>query len=561
VLHAGGDVAAAVAAPWCASLKLAVHPATLPPSGLRPAALAALAALRHPRVAALQACVRAGCTLLTFDAVVDDVADAEAAGGGGDGGDGDGDARAATALRAMLAADGAAGAFLRGQATVHLALGSGGAASAAVGVLLPPPPGGSRPPRRLPPLQPLALLSTAAGELRLAPGGAGGAEAPQALPRLVCRLHGRYVPLQARGHVACVPATGAEGVALLDLAPAESGDGDGDVDARPCPASPRPVLLTRDAAIAAEVAAAAAALPADAAAARGALEAAVLALGHALRPGCATPLLARAAIEALHRGWAAAARRLVPGRAGRLTGAEESGGSGVGHSPPSAPSRAASAAQAPPGDDGAYDDVAAPYGVTLLHAAAASGSAELAALVLRCGGPERRFGAAATPGPDGATPLHLACSADGAAVAELLTAAAGGDDDTDLASADDAAEAVLAWFTAHDDAGRTPSRMAAAAGASAALAALDATLQRRMRAGSRLARALAAALLAETLHAAAREAPVARARRAADVARGSLALPLGEAAADELERAARDARAVAAALLSLTANGIEECEE
>jgi hypothetical protein len=141
------------------------------------------------------------------------------------------------------------------------------------------------------------------------------------------------------------------------------------------------------------------------------------------------------------------------------------------------------------------------------------------------------------------------CSADGAAVAELLTCA--GDEDTDSASADDAAAAVVAWFTALDDAGRTPSRMAAAPGASAALAALDVTLRQRLRAGSRLACTLAAALLAEVPHAAAREAPVARARRAADVARGSVAAPqLGLAAAAELERATRDARAVAAALIA-----------
>ena len=513
--------------------------------------------------------MRSGCTLLTFDAVVDCVPDHgnddDAAAD-----DDDGDARAASALRAMLADAGAAGAFLRSQASVHLAVGGrrGGCASAAFGQLLPPRPGRPRPPRRLPPLAPLALLSTAAGELRLAPGsdGAAAASGTQALPPLLCRLHGQYLPLEVRGHVACVPATDAEGVALVESAPLENGDdGDAASAARPRPAAPRPVLLTRDAAIAAEVAAAAAALPADAAAARAALEAAVVALGHALRPECATPLLACAAIEALHRGWAAAARRLVPSLAERVEGVAESGGGstmspGAGrHS--SSSSQAASAPPAPY-DDVADDDddVAAPHGVTLLHAAAASGRAELATLVLRCGGPERRFGAAATPGPRGATPLHLACRADGAAVAELLTAAAEADDDADddASSADDATTAVLAWFTANDDAGRTPSRMAAAPDARAALAALDEALRLRLRAGSRLARALAAALLAEAPHAAAREAPAARARRAADLARGSPTPQLlGQAAAAELERATRDARAVAAALLTMTADGIE----
>ena len=513
--------------------------------------------------------MRSGCTLLTFDAVVDCVPDHgnddDAAAD-----DDDGDARAASALRAMLADAGAAGAFLRSQASVHLAVGGrrGGCASAAFGQLLPPRAGRPRPPRRLPPLAPLALLSTAAGELRLAPGsdGAAAASGTQALPPLLCRLHGQYLLLEVRGHVACVPATDAEGVALVESAPLENGDdGDAASAARPRPAAPRPVLLTRDAAIAAEVAAAAAALPADAAAARAALEAAVVALGHALRPECATPLLARAAIEALHRGWAAAARRLVPCLAERLEGVAESGGGSA--STPGAGGRSSSSSQgasAPPSapyDEGGDDDVAAPHGVTLLHAAAASGNAELAALVLRYG-PERRFGAAATPGPGGATPLHLACRADSAAVAELLTAAAGGGDDDDSdATVDDAASAVLAWFTAHDDAGSTPSRMAAAPGASTALADLDVALRQRLRAGSRLARALAAALLAEAPHDAAREAAEARARRAADVAQGVLGQQIGQEAAAELERATRDARAVAAALLSMTANGIEEREE
>ena len=539
----------------------AARPTHFPPAGLRPASLAALAALGHPHALALQACVRPGCTLLTFDAVLaddsggagDDEHDLGAAAGTESGNDGD--ARAAAALRAMLAESGAAGAFLRSQATVHLSLGGhkGGSASAAFGQLLPSRAGPQQPPPpRLPPLTPMALLSTGPGALRLAQSfghdadeplvAAAAVQAPPGSPpRLACRLHGQYVELQAAplpGHVAGVPATDAEGVALFDVAPPPDAVGAGVVGARP--AAPRPVLLTRDAAIAAEVNGTEAALPtapaAAASAARASLEAAVIALGHAMRPGCPLQLLARAAAAALHHGWGVASERLVPDLAARLAEAEAGGA------------------------HGSSDDVAAPRGVTLLHAACASGRPDLAALVVRCGGAAGRLGAPWRPGPGAATPLHVAVRApprpggDGAAVAARLTcvdAAAG------PAAIEAAARALVAWFSAHDVAGRTPSHMASAPGAPLGLALLDAALRPRLRDGAVLARALAAAMLQEE-PAAAHLPPAAVARRAADVARGVAVPPPGEAAAATLAHVSADARAVAAALLGATADGIEE---
>lgn len=587
--HGGLDAAAAFALPWCAALKVstpwpicacspalsvcpprrhcayafsvlhpqlpAARPTHLPPAGLRPAALAALAALRHPHAPlALQACVRPGCTLLTFDAVLADdgggAADDEHNMGTGSGGDGD--SRAAAALRAMLAESGAAGAFLRSQSTVHLSLGGGrgGSASAAFGQLLPRRTGPQPPPPpRLPPLTPMALLSTGPGALRLAQSighadeplvAAAAVQAPPGSPpRLACRLHGQYVELQAAplpGHVAGVPATDAEGVALFDVAPPPDTAGGAGVGARP--AAPRPVLLTRDAAIAAEVNGTEASLPtapaAAALAARASLEAAVIALGHAMRPGCPLQLLARAAAAALHHGWGVASERLVPELAARLAEAEAGGA------------------------HGSSDDVAAPRGVTLLHAACASGRPDLAALVVRCGGAAGRLGAPWRSGPGAATPLHVAARAlprpggDGAVVAARLTSA---DAAATPAAVEAAARALVAWFSAHDVAGRTPSHLASAPGAPLGLALLDAALRPRLRDGALLARALAAAMLAEE-PAAAHLPPAALARRTAAVAQGT-ALP-GQAAAATLAHVSADARAVAAALLCATADGIEE---
>jgi hypothetical protein len=89
-----------------------------------------------------------------------------------------------------------------------------------------------------------------------------------------------------------------EGAALLHRS-----DAAGSLDAGPL----RVLLLTCDAAIAAEMQASCASVAGTTAA----LEADVYALGLALRPGCPPAAAARAAAAALVRGWRAAARRVL----------------------------------------------------------------------------------------------------------------------------------------------------------------------------------------------------------------------------------------------------------
>jgi hypothetical protein len=544
----------------CAALKLPHARPLDVPYGLRGAVTAAL----FPRGAApplsLEACVQPGCMLLTFDAVLDD---GESGGGGseeGAAGAGAGDeseapaaardvdARAGSALRAMLSHQGAAGAFLRTQPAVQLSM-RGGSAAAAYGVVedasprplhAPPRP---PPPPRLPPLTPIALLCGAPALLRFthppaaAPpllGAAGGPErasAAAASAELQCRLHGQYVTLRplppappttrarasaaAQPPAASLPALHVEGVALFGTQPDAAGAGADDARGASA-AAPRPVLLCADAAIVTEVAVTEAALAAMSAAdgaveaerRRHALEAAVLSLGMALRPGCSPALLARAAAGALRHGWAAAAARALGALAQALDAAEgdaaaaaaagAAGGSAAPSASLSVPPLFASAALAP-------------RGVTLLHAAAASGRADLTLLVMRLGGVRRRFGAADSVGPGGATPLHYAAVARDAGAGDGAAAAGSGAEGDAAAAAatgagcvasalthpargDAAADALVAWFTAADGDGRVPSHFARAPGAPSRLRTLDDALRVRMRDGMALARAVTIAL-------------------------------------------------------------------
>lgn len=270
-------------------------------------------------------------------------------------------------------------------------------------------------PSRLPRLRPSAVLSTAQAELR--------ASAQQPLPgagvALCGRLHGQCLAgaslsAGAGGLRLVLPALqGAEGVARLWLAREGSAGG-----------ASRPVLLTRDADVAAELAAALDVLDDDVA------ERLQCVLGAALRPRCAPRVLAAACTQALRRGWAVTARRLLPSLRTAL-------------------------------DTGAPDVEAIAAARMLLHHAALSGEAALIRLTLSHGA---AFGSPSAADEAGITPMHLAAAGASAAVA------------TALATATPAA--TVAWFWARDAAGRTPADVARAAGGAAADA--HAALRRRM---------------------------------------------------------------------------------
>lgn len=314
-------------APVTLTLKLPDDaPWALPPTGLRYAAArafggaffgAATAGAGGVPLYALEGSIVPGCTLLLLHALADG-AHAAVRYGGSD--------AAAAALRAALAADDAGGAFLRSRAAVSLSTshGGGGIAVAEAGRLHARPRMLATP--SLPRASPLALLSTSRGEVALLPDGTSPGE-----PLLLrCLLHGQVLRFE-RGREsdgaalvavgdgrrsAALRACGAEGVALLCAASGD--DDDADAALRAAAAPPRPLLLTPDAALVAEVAAAEAELlEAEAAGTPGApawrraLEGALLALGHALRPGCSPALVARAAASARALGLRHALRRIV----------------------------------------------------------------------------------------------------------------------------------------------------------------------------------------------------------------------------------------------------------
>jgi hypothetical protein len=371
----------------------------------------------------------------------------------------------------MLATPGESGAFLRAPGReVRVTDGAGRVAVARGGVVASAGAGAgtsadaARPSRQLPSLSPLAALSTAPTPLSLPIA----ADVPllEALDGCVLRatLHGQHLhindarPLSStllNPHtlepLGTLPPCGAEGAALLHAADASTGERLGGV--RPCV-----VLLTRSPAIMNEVSATEAMLleaeQADAASAcdvRTRVQSALLAIGHALRPGCAPLLAARAAAAAIEFGWRAAAARVL----------------------------AAHARHAAP-------ELLLPRGVTLLHIAAQTGQEWAVKLVLAAGGEACVYGAphSRCRTAAAATPLHVAAAAAdaGAAVATALTAR-------------DAAAAV-AWCTSPCGRGHTPSDVARACGAPALLS-LDALLTARARAGTHARAAARDALQSE----------------------------------------------------------------
>ena len=268
---------------------------------------AADAAAAPPPLGALGATVRPGCTLVTLEAMVPPLPTKR-------GKKPAAPPSAAELLRRALATPGAAGEFLRSQEEVVVADCAGGEATwrrrdngvtEQRDVALAP---------RAPPVHPLAVLCNLDAELSVAVEEVHGAV------ELRCRLAaGRVLPLlplpaSASGELrvlrCTLPRCDESGTALIEALPPgvplhRAG-------------APRPVLLTSDAAIAAEVAASGDALRAmDAAgsggggAARAHVEQSVLALGAALTAGATPAAVAAGAAAALWMGWAAAFAALL----------------------------------------------------------------------------------------------------------------------------------------------------------------------------------------------------------------------------------------------------------
>jgi hypothetical protein len=491
--------AAAAAAPHVAlsyvTFKLRHEaPTELPRGGLRAAvarafALAPASQPHAPRaLLALEAAARPGCTLLTLYAVVD--AD-DAAGVNLD---------VHASLRAMMAEPGPAGEFMRSRRHVTLTDARGVAAVAALGQVPQPPAGGGGGAAgapatcavQLPPVSPLAALCTAPVTLTWRHDGAGARDAT-----LRCVLHGQQlrfadgrmaVPLLdanlvGGGHArhGLHASGGVEGAALLCAS--RDGNGDGGAGGSGALGACRVMLLTRDADIVAEVSRTEAALRLADDAARSRVEASLLALGHALRPGCSPALAARAAAGAMAHGWHAAATRVLASMA-------------------SMPAAQQAHAADEDADEAAQQAFLLPGGVTLLHIAAGLGDEWAVRAVLSAGGQRSLFGAPqrACATPARATPLHAAV----AAAAEARTCAAVGA----VAALTLSASGAVAWCGARCGAASvTPAEVAAArlrepafcgggeaAAAAAALRALDASARARVTAGARAAAAAVATL-------------------------------------------------------------------
>ena len=369
-----------------------MSPATLP-QGLNGAALAMFAA---PPIA-MTALSRPGCVLLTLDALLD----------------GGGLLSARDAVAALKS--GGAGSFFRSQ-PFSVAAPTSFATSGEDGSVRADDVAAQAPPPRV---RPIAALAGTEVALRFLSPGCAKDCACDADDAFAARLHGHALQLRPRrgGGATLLSASSSEGVALIEVLPKG-------MEPQHAP-PPRPVLLCADAAIVAEVCAAADAVG-DSGDAADAVELAAHVLGTALRPGARIAVLAAACAAAAERGWAVALVRLLP----RL--------------------RAAAEATAPlERDDGAaVARLCTRGGASLLHRACAARAASAAALLISDGG---IFGAFATRGPDSLTPAHhaaIAAAADGGALMSMLTASGDG---------------LLAWFYARDGNGVPPADYAPAA--------------------------------------------------------------------------------------------------
>ena len=357
------------------------------------------------RALSLEATPRPGCTLLYLDALVLPAPGLP-------------EPDAVQLARALHASS--LRAWLRGQ---NLGVCCGGVAQTYSTHNAPPPL------PKLPRFRPAAHLSTAMAELR--------AQRPVApLPGGVAvhgRLHGQNLP-------ALRLVTGSDGVLCLTL-PACFAEGAARIwltsPGTAASTASRAVLLTTDAAIAAEVSASLDSEDDDAVA-----EQFVCALGTALRPGCAPRVLAAAAETSLRRGLVATSTRLL------------------------------TALQAALVSDADADSAAAAR--TLVHAAVLSRSPDLIQLTLQLGR-DGLFGAPGAAVEGGVTPMHLA--------------AAAGDSTIALALATATSTATLLWFAARSATGAAPADVAAARGS---MADVQAPLWRRLKSARRLAATMAA---------------------------------------------------------------------
>ena len=263
----------------------------------------------------------------------------------------------------------------------------------------------------LPPLRPLALCSREPGALATAlPSTASG--------RLRAYCGGALLPMPAGAEQVAagdavafqLDACGWEGVALFELDDDAAGEGVPPVSQRL-----RPVLLCRDAAVAAEVAA----LTDES---DDALESIVLTIGHALAPAAPAAMVRMAARIAVQRRWPATLMRLLPALS------------------------ALSAVPLPAGED------------TLLHDAVRGGDPRI---VVKLGIAGSAAGRVNSRGANATTPLHLAAMIRDPDVGEAVLSA--------MCSVD--AHAPLAWFSARDASGRTPSQLAASCGGGGATGA------------------------------------------------------------------------------------------
>lgn len=323
-----------------------------------------------------------------------------------------------SSLSALLHPACRASPFLRSLRRVALSVAGGGSVAARRGEIAaadsspspavasaPPPPGAYA----LPPLASLAAHASRTTPLRLA----GCGPWPVRTSSLRARTAGQWLaaasleqPRPGRIDPYCVTLWPdcPEGLLLLDISEAAAAECD-EAEGRtpPCGGAPppilrpRPLLITSDEAVLSELAAAAAALPARDGPARDAAEAAVHALGAALRPTTGLEQLAAGAAAALKCGWLACAEAVLARAASRAAAADdvttfaEQRGDALRQLAPAARLRS-------------------PGGHSLLAAAAASGRADAVALVSRLGGAARLFG---SPWGDEA-PHHAGAASRGA---------------------------------------------------------------------------------------------------------------------------------------------------
>jgi hypothetical protein len=417
------------------------------PGGLR----AAVAAAAFPASLALHASVWPGCTLLSFEAFVPR---------------GAGEAHAGAALAALLASGDGVGAYLGARESVSVSLG-GVVATARFGALVAGAGAGAgagaaaaqAASARLPRLAALAARTGAPAALAAAPGSE--AALPPAAS-LRCRVHGRFLALteQAprRSGAPQLAACPEAGVALLEHAIAGADSAAAPAAASPpfAPrAAPRPLLLSDDAAVVAELNAWAAESP-SAHAQWDAAEAAVTLLGGAARRDAPAEVLAAACGAALALTWHAAAALPLS----RLAAAV-----------------AAAAPAALPGGGAAC--------AGLLAAAVAAADVAAVRSVLAAGGPACALGAPAAS-------LHAAASLADASAARAVCVELTRPDDGAAAGPAAGADAALAWLHRRDAHGFTPSQLAARHG-DAALLSWDAALREEVAAALPAARAAAAA--------------------------------------------------------------------